>query len=52
MFKLIIILNQIKMDKFDKVCDKKSENVCNIFTLDMCSSNLSTYTCGINKMTI
>lgn len=32
MFKLIIILNQIKIDKFDKVCYKKSENVCNIFT--------------------
>lgn len=32
MFKLIIILNQIKIDKFDKVWDKKSENVCNIFT--------------------
>lgn len=32
MFKLIIILNQIKMDKFDKVCDKKSESVFNILT--------------------
>lgn len=30
MFKLIILLNRMKIDKFNKVCDKKSENVCHI----------------------
>lgn len=25
MFKLIILLNRMKIDKFNKVCDKKSE---------------------------
>lgn len=32
MFVLIIILNRMKVDKFNKVCDKKRENVCNILT--------------------
>lgn len=30
MFKLIILLNRMKIDKFNKVCDKKSENVYHI----------------------
>lgn len=31
MFKLIIILNRIKIDRFNKVCDEKMcINVCNI----------------------
>lgn len=32
MFELNTILNRMKIDKFNKICVKKSENVCNILT--------------------